>query len=208
MRGTNIVDVHRLCGLPGILLGVLTASLGMVLMGNPSAPAALTTIALGWTLAIVGFSELVLALASVSPGTFSMRMLVGVLHGLTGGVVIASASGETDGLTFFVGVMLTVRGVVAGVVAFQVHGIPGWRWVLADAMASFVVGGLILLEWPSSTDWTLGTLVGVSLLVTGASRAFFAAKLRDLHLARSDAMQGSRREPSGRLRTVGRDPPP
>lgn len=179
---------HERCmgGAPGILLGVLTAALGFVLFANPSATATLTTFTLGWTLAIVGFSELVLALASMSPGRFPIRLLVGVLYGLTGIVIIASTSAESERLTWFIGLMLTVRGVVAGVVAFQVQGIPGWRWPLADAMASFVFGGLILVRLPASSDWALGTLVGVSLAVTGASRAFFIARLRDLSLARSE----------------------
>jgi uncharacterized membrane protein HdeD (DUF308 family) len=200
MRGRIIVDVHALHGVPSILMGVLTAALGIVLMVNPSATVTPTTFALGWTLAIVGFSELVLALASVSPGRFPIRLLVGVLYGLTGLVVIASASAEAESLTLFVGLMLTVRGVVAGVVAFQVKGIPGWRWPLADAMASLVVGGLIIVRWPSSTDWELGTLVGLSLAVTGASRAVFAARLRALPPFRSEGRRSFRREPS-----LGRD---
>lgn len=196
MRGTIIVDVHALHGVPSILMGVLTAALGIVLMVNPSATVTLTTFALGWTLAIVGFSELVLAFASVSPGRFPMRLLVGVLYGLTGLVVIASASAEAERLTLFVGLMLTVRGLVAGVVAVQVKGIPGWRWSLADAMASLVVGGLILVRWPSSSDWELGTLVGFALVVTGASRAVFAARLRALPPVRSEGRRSNRPEPS------------
>jgi uncharacterized membrane protein HdeD (DUF308 family) len=203
MRGTFIVDVHALHGVPSILMGALTAALGIVLMVNPSATATLTPFALGWTLAIVGFSELVLALASVSPGRFPMRLLVGVLYGLTGLVVIAWASAKSESLTLFVGLMLTVRGVAAGVVAFQVDGIPGWRWPLADAMASLVVGGLIIVRWPSSTDWRLGTLVGLSLVVTGASRAVFAAKLRALPPVRPEGRRSSRPEHVGHRHRVG-----
>jgi uncharacterized membrane protein HdeD (DUF308 family) len=145
------------------------------------------------TLGILGFSELVLALASVSPGRFPLRLLVGVLYGLTGLVVVASASAKAESLTLFLGLMLTVRGVVAGVVAFQVDGIPGWRWPLADAMVSLVVGGLIIVRWPSSTDWRLGTLVGLSLVVTGASRAVFAARLRAFPPVRSEGKRSSSR---------------
>jgi len=200
MRGSIIVDVHALHGVPSILMGVLTAALGIALMVNPSATVTLTAFALGWTLAIVGFSELVLAFASMSPGRFPMRLLVGVLYGLTGLVVIASASAEAESLTLFVGLMLTVRGVVAGVVAFQVDGLPGWRWPLADAMASLVIGGLIVVRWPSSTDWKLGMLVGLSLVVTGASRAVFAARLRALPPVRSEGRRSGRSEPSARHR--------
>lgn len=105
----------------------------------------------------------------------------------------------------FVGLMLTVRGVVAGIVAFQVEGIPAWRWPLADAMVSLVIGGLILVRWPSSTNWELGTLVGVSLVVTGASRALLVARFKALPPVRSEERRSPGPDPSTTARSKFRE---
>jgi uncharacterized membrane protein HdeD (DUF308 family) len=177
---------------PGVLMGVLTAALGIALMTSPSATGAITTFVPGSTLAVVGFTELVLALVSENPGGLPLRLLPGVSYGLTGLVLIASPFNGALGPAVFAGLMLTVRGVLAGIVAFQVHGTPGWRWVLVDAMASFIVGGLILVRWPASDDWALGSVIGVAVLVTGVSRAFLVARSRGDEAAHAVGARGSR----------------
>lgn len=50
--------------------------------------------------------------------------------------------------------------------------------VLFDAAASFLIGMLILVQWPSSSVWATGTLVGASVLLGGISRIMIAAKIR------------------------------
>jgi uncharacterized membrane protein HdeD (DUF308 family) len=37
-------------------------------------------------------------------------------------------------------------------------------------LITLVLGGLIWLQWPSSSVWAIGTLVGVNLITTGVSR--------------------------------------
>jgi len=49
---------------------------------------------------------------------------------------------------------------------------------LFDAAASFLIGMLILVQWPSSSVWAIGTLVGASVLLGGISRIMIAAKVR------------------------------
>jgi uncharacterized membrane protein HdeD (DUF308 family) len=62
--------------------------------------------------------------------------------------------------------------------AFQVRPLAGWGWFLFDAAASFFMGMLILVRWPSSSVWAIGTLVGVAVLMGGISRIMVASKIR------------------------------
>lgn len=64
------------------------------------------------------------------------------------------------------------------VAAFRVKPMDGWGWFVADSIATLVAGGLIVAQWPSSTSWAVGTLVGASVLVTGIARTIFAARIR------------------------------
>jgi uncharacterized membrane protein HdeD (DUF308 family) len=59
-----------------------------------------------------------------------------------------------------------------------VKPLDGWGWFLFDAVASFIMGILILVKWPSSSVWAIGTLVGVAVLVGGISRIVIASKIR------------------------------
>jgi uncharacterized membrane protein HdeD (DUF308 family) len=64
------------------------------------------------------------------------------------------------------------------VTAFQLKPVPGWGWFLWDAASSLLLAILILAQWPSSSVWAIGTLVGVSVFMSGISRIMIATKLR------------------------------
>ena len=159
----------------GIVLGVATAAAGGFLIVHPFATGTAATVVLGWFLAVAGAAETILAFVSQTPGVFFLRLLVGVLYLLTGVVLLAFPFAGTQSLTLFLGVMLVARGVMAGIAAYQVRGIPGWGWLVADMVASVVAGLCVLTQWPSSSEWALGTMIGAAVLMTGVARTLVAA---------------------------------
>jgi uncharacterized membrane protein HdeD (DUF308 family) len=52
--------------------------------------------------------------------------------------------------------------------------------MLVNGIVALLLGGLILLQWPSSAAWAIGTLVGVYLLMTGITRLIFGLAGRRL----------------------------
>jgi uncharacterized membrane protein HdeD (DUF308 family) len=54
----------------------------------------------------------------------------------------------------------------------------GSTWVLIDGIITLLLGLLIYLQWPSSSIWAVGTLVGVSMIISGITRVMlsFAAR--------------------------------
>jgi uncharacterized membrane protein HdeD (DUF308 family) len=48
--------------------------------------------------------------------------------------------------------------------------LPGTSWFLVDGIVSLFVAALIWLHWPSRALWAIGTLVGVSLIMSGIAR--------------------------------------
>ncbi len=161
-----------------IFMGVLTAALGVFLIAYPLATSTITTVLIGWVLILVGVAEFVFALHSQTAGSFFLKILFGVLFGISG---IALALFPFEGvlaLTILLGASLVAQGIVGTVMAFQVRPLDGWGWFLFDAATSFLLGGLILFRWPSSSVWAIGTLVGVSVLMGGISRIMIAARIR------------------------------
>ena len=57
-------------------------------------------------------------------------------------------------------------------------GASGWQ--LVNAGVTLFLGALIWLNWPSSSVWAIGTLVGVNLLMTGFSRLMLGSAARKL----------------------------
>jgi uncharacterized membrane protein HdeD (DUF308 family) len=57
---------------------------------------------------------------------------------------------------------------------------PGSNWLLFDGIITLILAILISRSWPSSTEWVIGTLVGISMLFSGASRLSLSLAARRL----------------------------
>jgi uncharacterized membrane protein HdeD (DUF308 family) len=57
---------------------------------------------------------------------------------------------------------------------------PGFGWLFFDGATALVLGGMIAMSWPSSTEWAIGTLIGVSMLFAGFARLQIALAARRL----------------------------
>jgi len=178
MSSPNLIqDAKKRSGW-SIFMGVLSAILGLFLIAYPLATATITTVLLGWTLIFVGVAQFVFALHSQTPGNFFLKLLAGALYGITGIALAFAPLAGVEALTALLGVMLLVQAGLATVTAFQVRPLDGWGWILLDAATSFFLGMLILVKWPSSSGWAIGTLVGAAVLMGGISRTAIASKIR------------------------------
>jgi len=162
----------------GIVLGILTAVLGLLLVVYPLFAAKVTTIVIGSILVIAGVFELIQALRAHTVGAFFMRLLLGVVYGFGGVVLLLNPLWGVAVLTVALGVMLVVEAGAAAVLAFQMKPISGWGWLLFDAAITAILGFLILAHWPASSIWAIGTLVGAALFIRGVTRIALSTRLR------------------------------
>jgi len=161
-----------------IFTGVLTTALGVFLIVYPLATAKITTVLLGWVLIFVGIAEFVSALHSQKPTSFFPRLLAAAFFGVAGGALAFAPMAGVQALTGLLGTLLLVQAGLATVTAFQIRPLAGWPWYLVEAATSFSLGLLILVRWPSSSVWAIGTLVGVAVLMGGIVRIVIATKIR------------------------------
>jgi uncharacterized membrane protein HdeD (DUF308 family) len=161
-----------------IFMGVVTAALGVFLIVYPLAAAAMTTVLLGWALIFVGIAHFVFALHSQTAGNFFLKVFLSVLYGICGIALAFFPIVGVAALTGIVGTLFLIQAGLLTATAFQLKPLEGWGWVLADAAASLLLAVLILAGWPSSSVWAVGTLVGVSVFMSGISRIMIATKIR------------------------------
>jgi len=178
MSAQSLIEEVKKRSAWSISMGVLSAALGVFLIIYPLVTAKITIVLLGWVLILVGVAQFVFALHSQKVGNFFLKVLWGVLFGIVGFFLAFAPAAGVEALTALLGTMLLVQAGLATVMAFQVKPIEGWGWFLFDAAASFLIGMLILVQWPSSSVWAIGTLVGASVLLGGISRIMIAAKIR------------------------------
>jgi uncharacterized membrane protein HdeD (DUF308 family) len=137
-----------------IFMGVLTAALGVFLIVYP------------------------LATASQTVGNFFLKILLSLLYGICGIALAFFPVAGVAALTLMLGTLLLIQAGTLTAIAFQLKPVEGWGWFLVDAATSLLLSVLIFAKWPSSAIWTIGTLVGVSVLMSGISRIMIATKIR------------------------------
>ena len=160
-----------------VFLGVLIVMLGVLSLAYPLVTGVATVLTLGVILLTVAIVELVLALRFKSASDFFLKLFSAIIYGITGFLLVAYPVRGVAGLTLFLGSMLLVQGVILAVLGFKTQkGIRGW--FLFDAAITVLLSLLILAHWPSSSVWAIGTLVGVAVIMRGATRVATSLAVR------------------------------
>jgi uncharacterized membrane protein HdeD (DUF308 family) len=112
------------------------------------------------------------------------ELLLGVLYIVIGVDVLVHPVAGLAALTLVLAIYLFVEGVLELILGFRLRPMAGSAWVLFDGVVTLFLAILIWRSWPSSTEWVIGTLVGISMLFSGTSRLFLSLGARRL-LARA-----------------------
>src|SRR5258708_14131552 len=102
-----------------IVMGFVTAALGVFLIVYPLVTATITTVLLGWALIFVGISQFVFALHSQTVGKFFLRALLSVLYGFCGIALALFPIAGVVALTALLGTLLLFHAAVPTATAFQ-----------------------------------------------------------------------------------------
>jgi uncharacterized membrane protein HdeD (DUF308 family) len=150
-----------------IVLGVVTAIAGFLALVMPWAGGLGTVVFVGFALLVGGIARMVAAFSAGSFGRGTLAFIGGALTLLAGAIMVARPGTGLAVLTLMVGAYLLVDGIFGAVLAFQVKPEKGWGWMLFSAAMAFLLGILLLKEWPLSGLWAIGTLVGINMLFSG-----------------------------------------
>ena len=161
-----------------VFMGILTAAVGAVMVIYPLATAAASTVFVGSALIVAGVAQSIFAFASGSAGKFFLNILLGILYGIAGISLVASPGIGLVTLTAVLGVMLIAEAISETVMAFALPAGGGRGGFLVNALFSLLLGVMILAQWPVSSVWAIGTMVGVAVLVNGITRTVISGQIR------------------------------
>src|SRR5512132_4048316 len=123
-----------------VFMGLLTAAIGVVMIIDPLATTAVSTLFLGCALIIAAAAQFVFALASQTAGNFFLKLLLGALYGIAGIALAFFPLAGVVTLTALLGAMLVFEAVVETVIAFALPAVMGRAWFLFSALASLALG--------------------------------------------------------------------
>jgi len=131
----------------------------------------------GWLLVLASAIEIAQAVMVGHWAGFFQHLLAAVLFGITGLLIVMRPLISAEVATIFMAMFFLVGGL------FQLIGsvavaLPGWGWQAADGIITFLLGLLVLAQWPASGLWVIGLFVGIDLIFYGCAWITFALGLR------------------------------
>ena len=161
-----------------ILWGVLLIVLGMAAVASPFFAAVAVNAAIAWLVVLAGIVHLSLAFHAHGAGSLIWKLLVGLAYVCFGIYLIAHPVLGVTSLTLVLASLFLLEGVFDVVLFFKMRPLQGSGWVLLDGIITLALGLMIYMQWPSSSAWAIGTLVGVSLILSGVTRVMLSLAVR------------------------------
>jgi uncharacterized membrane protein HdeD (DUF308 family) len=160
--------------------GIVLAVLGLAAMIVPPLASLAVTIFLGWLFLITGVAGLVVTFwARQLPG-FWWSLFSAALAVLAGLILIARPMQGVLTLTIVVGAYFLAEGVITIMYALEHRRelSERWSWLLVSGLIDILISFLIIAGLPGSAEWAIGLLVGINLVLGGASLVGMALAAR------------------------------
>ena len=174
----NPAQVLRRASTFSILWGVSLIILGVLAIGAPMIAAVAVNAVIAWLIVLAGVVHLAVAFHLREAGSMIWRALVGLAYVFFGLYLITHPAVGVATLTLVLASLFLVEGIFDIALFFQVRAIRSSSWILFDGIVTLLLGLLIYVRWPSSSAWAIGTLVGVSLIMSGVTRLMLSIGVR------------------------------
>lgn len=129
-----------------------------------------TVVAVGFLGALVLVSSVAILLFAFSAAgywtDFFIHVLWAVLFAIVGVILLTRPAISAEAITLMMSFYFFAEGIFVIAFAFTAH-LDG-RWInVAQGVVSLVLGALLLLGWPLTGLWAIGTFIGIDLLFKG-----------------------------------------
>lgn len=181
------LDVVRHASTWSIVWGIALIVFGMLAVASPLLAAVAVNVFVAWLIVLAGAVHVIIAFHSHGAGSIIWKLLVGLAYLFFGGYLIARPLLGVASLTLVLGCLFLVEGILDLVLFFKLRTLRGSSWMLLDGIITLVLGLLIYVQWPNSSLWAIGTLVGASMIISGISRVMVSVAVR--HVAQAGPTQ-------------------
>jgi uncharacterized membrane protein HdeD (DUF308 family) len=161
-----------------IVWGVMLIVFGILAIASPFLAAVAVSALIAWLIILAGLAHFILAFDVHRGGGPVWKLLVGPVYVLFGTYLLMRPVLGVASLTLLVALLFLVEGVLDVVLFVHIRSERGSAWVLLDGITTLVLALLIYLGWPSCSVWAIGTLVGVSMIISGLTRVLLFSTRR------------------------------
>ena len=162
-----------------VVFSVFMIVAGILAIIVPSVAGIAVTAFVAWLLVLSGFLHFVYAWHA--GGTAMIwEVFLGIAYMAAGGYMFVNPTAGMASLSFALATYLLALSLLEWTLALRLRSMPGTGWLFVDGVIALILAIMIWRTWPSSSDWVLGVLVGVSMLFSGITRLIISLAARKL----------------------------
>ena len=161
-------------------LSVLMIVAGILAIAVPMAAGIAINLLVAWLLLFSGCTHLVFAWYTRSTGGLLWELLVGALYIFIGVYLLMHPVAGLLSLTLALAIYLFLEAILEFALGFKLRPLQGSSWLLFDGVLTLILAVMIWRAWPSSSEWAIGILVGVSMVFSGTSRLMLSLAARSV----------------------------
>ena len=162
-----------------LAFGIGLVLLGIAAVARSIAATVATMIFFGWLLVLASGIEIAQAVVVGHWAGVFHHLLAAILFGVAGLLLVTRPILGAETLTIFMAMFFMIGGLFQLIASIAV-ALPGWGWQVADGIITFVLGALLLAQWPVSGLWAIGLFVGIDLILYGCAWVALALELRSM----------------------------
>jgi uncharacterized membrane protein HdeD (DUF308 family) len=162
-----------------LAFGIVLMLLGIAAVVRSVTATVVSMLFFGWLMVFASIIDLVSAFMVGKWAGFFLHLLLAILFGITGVIFLKNPGISAEVATLVMSMFFLIAGIYELVVAFWTH-MPGFGWQAANGAVTFLLGGMLLAQWPVSGLYAIGLFVGIDLIIYGWAWAAMALNLRKM----------------------------
>jgi uncharacterized membrane protein HdeD (DUF308 family) len=182
---TSAPALSRLGSGKSIVWSILLIIFGVLAIALPLETSFGVVVIVGWLVVFSGAFQLIHAFQSKGAGHIIWKILVAIFYLAFGSYLLWRPLLGVAAFTLALAAFFVAEGITDLVVYFKARKALGSGWILFDGIITLILGLLVWRHWPSSSVWVIGTLLGISMIMTGTTRLMLSLAARRLAPAAS-----------------------
>ncbi len=163
-----------------LLEAVLMVVAGLFALVYPYLASVTLVFLLGWILIVSGVLQAVGLIGARDVPHFWLQLVSAVLAILIGALLLRNPNAGLLIMTVLLIVFFFVEGISKIIFALNIRPFIGWSWVLLSGIIGILLGAYLWANMPLSSEWVLGVLLGIQLIVEGVALGFLAWRARSI----------------------------
>ena len=159
-------------------LGIAFVIIGLLAIAVPGIFSLGFEMFLGWLFLFGGIFQIITSFRTNGTKGWLLGLVTGILACVVGVLFVMQPFQGVRILTIILAAYYLFDGISKIIFRFTNPEIPGNKWGWVNGIFGIIIAGLVWIEWPLSSAWFIGLLVGVNMLFYGIALISLASACR------------------------------